>query len=195
MADAQRNAEISSEGVSIDTRGSSDPVTIEEMYRAYNEELTGWLRFQFGSGPPDPEDMAQQAFKKLLEKPDCQHLEHKKAFLWRTAKNLTISALRRIKTQEAYEYEVEQLYFADPGDNTGPSRVIEVQEQLSVISDCLRGMSKKRREVFVLHRVHGMNLAEVGRALGLSRSAATKRLSGALAEIDAALEDASGIQD
>ncbi|MEM9313489.1 MAG: RNA polymerase sigma factor [Pseudomonadota bacterium] len=171
-----------------------DESEISKLYRHHFTTLTTRLRHRFGAGPPEPEDIAQQAFERLLARNGSAEIENKEGFLWQTAKNLVFSALRRVQTREACEYEIEQLYFAAPGGESGPSRVNEVREQLSIISACLRTMSEKRREAFVMHRVHGMSQTEIAHTLGIRRSAVMKRVAGALAEIDAALEDHAGTE-
>ena len=161
---------------------------LEGLYRDHRDELVDFLRRQFGAGPPDPEDIAQLAFEKLLRRKTFSDLSSVRAFLWSTAKNLSISSLRRNKTRASYDYEVQRLYFARSGDEMCPTRVVEAEQQLSIIAVALRHMPENRRQAFVLHRIEGLNKAEVARRLGISRTAVVKRLARAAAEIDDALE-------
>ena len=165
---------------------------LESVYRDHRDELVDFLRRQFGAGPPDPEDIAQLAFEKLLRRGNLSDLSSVRAFLWSTAKNLAISSLRRDKVHADYDFEVEQLYFAQQGDERSPARVVEVEEQLSIIEATLRRMPENRRKTFVLHRIEGMNKAQIARRLGISRTAVVNRLARAAAEIDAALEARPG---
>ena len=87
---------------------------------------------------------------------------------------------------------MQRLYFASSGDEISPARVVEVEQQLSIIAAALRHMPENRRQTFVLHRIEGLNKAEVARRLGISRTAVVKRLARAAAEIDDALEAHSG---
>lgn len=54
-------------GAGANGQGHGD---IDALYRAHAGDLVAWLRKMFGDGPPEPEDMAQQAFLKLMERPD-----------------------------------------------------------------------------------------------------------------------------
>ena len=130
-----------------------------------------FLRRQFGAGPPDPEDIAQLAFEKLLRRKTFSDLSSVRAFLWSTAKNLSISSLRRNKARASYDSAVQRLYFARSGDEVSPARVVEAEQQLSIIAAALRHMPENRRQTFVLHRIEGLNKAEVARRLGISRTA------------------------
>ena len=161
---------------------------LEGLYRDHRDELVDFLRRQFGAGPPDPEDIAQLAFEKLLRRKTFSDLSSVRAFLWSTAKNLGISSLRRNKARASYDCEVQRLYFARSGDEMSPARVVEAQQQLSIIAAALRHMPENRRQTFVLHRIEGLNKAEVARRLGISRTAVVKRLARAAAEIDDALQ-------
>ena len=161
---------------------------LEGLYRDHRDELVDFLRRQFGAGPPDPEDIAQLAFEKLLRRKTFSDLSSVRAFLWSTAKNLSISSLRRNKARASYDSAVQRLYFASSGDEMSPARVVEAQQQLSIIAAALRHMPENRRQTFVLHRIEGLNKAQVARRLGISRTAVVKRLARAAAEIDDALE-------
>ena len=161
---------------------------LEGLYRDHRDELVDFLRRQFGAGPPDPEDIAQLAFEKLLRRKTFSDLSSVRAFLWSTAKNLSISSLRRNKARASYDSAVQRLYFARSGDEMSPARVVEAEQQLSIIAAALRHMPENRRQTFVLHRIEGLNKAEVARRLGISRTAVVKRLARAAAEIDDALE-------
>ena len=165
---------------------------LEGLYRDHRDELVDFLRRQFGAGPPDPEDIAQLAFEKLLRRKTFSDLSSVRAFLWSTAKNLSISSLRRNKARANCDCEVQRLYFASSGDEISPARVVEVEQQLLIIAAALRHMPENRRQTFVLHRIEGLNKAEVARRLGISRTAVVKRLARAAAEIDDALEAHSG---
>ena len=167
---------------------STTPTTLDRAYREHRSELVSFLHRRFGSGPPDPEDIAQQAFEKLLRLESTEGIRSIRAFLWSTARNLTISRLSQDKVRASYDFEVEQLYFAESGDETTPARVVEVEEQLSIIGATLRQMPESRRSAFVLHKIEGLNKAEVARRLGVSRTAVVKRLARAAAEIDDALQ-------
>ena len=154
--------------------------------------LTAQLRRQFGDGPPDPEDIAQQAFQRLMERDGLDDIENLRAFLWRTSRNLLLNEKRSQKVRGRYDFEIESLYFPPGGDDLSPERVLLARQQLQSVNACLAAMSEKRRKALMLHRMEGLNVAAVARQLGVSRTAAAKHIARATADLDACLADAAG---
>lgn len=167
-------------------------ITLAAFYREHRAELASYLRKQFGDGPPDPDDMTQLAFQKLLERGDLSGIRSLRAFLWRTARNLTLNYRRSDSIRSGYDFEVEQLFFAEKGNESSPERVVEVREQLHIISEALRRMPEKRRVSFILHRMEGYTITAIARRYGLSRGAILKHIARAASEIDTALERETG---
>ncbi|MEM1140982.1 MAG: RNA polymerase sigma factor [Pseudomonadota bacterium] len=165
---------------------SKSKATLTSIYNSHSRELTGYLRKAFGDGPPDPEDVAQAAFQKLAEM-DLSGIRNLKAFLWRTARNLTLTEKRNRNIRSRFDFEIEHLYFAAPGPDSGPQRVLEVEQQLEIIDKALDRMPEKRKRAFLLHRVDGLNLTAVGKQMGLSPRAIVKHISRAVSDIEDAL--------
>ncbi|MEM1261985.1 MAG: sigma-70 family RNA polymerase sigma factor [Pseudomonadota bacterium] len=171
------------------TRQVEPNVEMATLFLDHSATLVRALRRTFGSGPPDPEDIAQQAFQKLVERQDRSDIRDLPAFLWRTARNAFLSALKRDGVRARYDYEVEQLYFPSRGDDLTPERVLEVREQLQSINDVLRQMPEKRRHAFLLHKVEGLSVAEVARRLDITRTPAQKHITRAAQQIDVFLAE------
>ncbi|MEM9375170.1 MAG: sigma-70 family RNA polymerase sigma factor [Pseudomonadota bacterium] len=161
---------------------------LSELYRAHSDELRAYLTRQFGNGPPDPDDMVQQAFQKLLERGDHKSIKNLRAFLWRTARNLTLNSKRNNQNRSQYDFEIEHLYFANKGNGSSPARVLEVKEQLRIISETLINMPEKRRTAFVLHRIDGLTVSAIARRYGNTHAAIIKHIARAASDIDGALE-------
>ena len=147
------------------------------------------LRKAFGDGPPDPDDISQLAFQKVIERGDIASIENLRAFLWRTARNLVLNEKRREDVRSRHDYEIEQLFFATEGDASSAERVISAREQLSLVNALLEKMPENRRRAFYLHRVEGLTVAEVGRRLGISRTGAAKHIARAISDIDGFFAD------
>ena len=158
--------------------------TIETLYAGYARELLASIRKTYGNGPPDPEDVTQQAFQKLMERGDLGSISNPKAFVWRIARNIVLGDKRSQDVRLRYDYEIEQLHFPLGHDESTPERLIAVREQLALIAEVLRAMPERRRRVVILNRVDGLSVAEVGRRLGISRQSAAKHLARGLAELN-----------
>ncbi|MEM6652441.1 MAG: sigma-70 family RNA polymerase sigma factor [Pseudomonadota bacterium] len=158
------------------------------LYQQSVDELIAYLRKVFGEGPPEPDDVAQQAFERLSRQEDLSRVKNLKAFLWRTARNLVLTERRNSETRSKYEYEIEQLYFVARGNESTPERVLEVRQQLAAINRALREMPERRRQALIWNRVDGLNVAAVARRLGITRSGAVKHIARAALDIDTALK-------
>ena len=162
---------------------------LTSLYHDYAEQLSRTLRSMFGDGPPDPDDIAQEAFHRVIERGDLASIKNLKAFVWRTARNLLLNAKDREHTRSRYDYEIEQLFFAIRGYDSTPETVISAREQVKAVNRVLGEMPATRRRAFILHRVEGLSIADVGRRLGISRPGASKHISRAIAQIDAAFAE------
>lgn len=168
------------------TVGDQDYVhnDIAALYRDHAPALVASLRNTFGSGPPDPAEVAHQAFHKLIERKDCSDILNLKAFLWRTARNTFLKAIKKRHVRSHYDFEVEQIFFPTRGDNSTPEKVLEVEQELREINKVLRIMPEKRRHAFLLHKVEGLSVSAVARRLGISRTPAQKHITRAAHQID-----------
>ncbi|MEM8985120.1 MAG: RNA polymerase sigma factor [Pseudomonadota bacterium] len=164
---------------------------MDELCDTYLADLTRGVRNRFGNGPPDPEDVAQEAFRRIIEKGDTAAIKNLKGFLWRTARNLVLDARKISNARSKYDFEIEEMYFPLKGDISTPENVILAKEQLRMINAHLRDMPEKRRRAFVLYRVEGLTLVEVARRLRISRTAVSNHIAKAHASLNALfIEDA-----
>lgn len=159
-----------------------------EIYRRHWLELCRYVASTFGAGPPDPEDVAQQAFVQLASLDDPEAVRNPRAFLYRTAHNIVITDKRRARTRTRYAPDLEYSYALRQGDDPTPERVILGKEQIGVVKAVLARMPRKRRRLLVLHRIHGLSYAEIARRTGYSQTAVKKHVAKAMTELDAALE-------
>lgn len=165
--------------------GGASAGDLAELYRVYARELSDGLRYRYGDGPPDPEDVVQEAFRRVFEHRKPQEIKNVRAFLWRTARNLVMDRKRSDSRRSKLDFEVEQVFFPIRGDQISPETVIEAKAQLDLINRVLREMPDKRRTAFLLHRVDGLTLRDTGARLGISRTAVAKHIARAEAQIHA----------
>lgn len=55
---------------------------LAELYRRHLSELTRYIARTFGAGPPDPEDVVQEAFAQFAALENPQAVENPRAFLF-----------------------------------------------------------------------------------------------------------------
>ena len=170
---------------------ASAPMAASELERLFDEEYDDLVRFlyaRFGSGPPEPEDVAQHAFLKLHDRGYLTDIDNPKAFLWRTASNLVVSGLRAENVRDNYRASLKAKKPEQQGVLSSPERVLEAEQELALVAQALATMPLRRRRAFVLHRFDGMGYTEIGRRLGIGRTAVTKHIARAALEIDTLLD-------
>ena len=163
---------------------SAQKSRIAALYRDYVGELSDGIRGRYGDGPPDPDEVAQEAFRKVCERDDITAIKNLRAFLWRTARNLIFDSKRMDESRSKYDFEIEQLFFPIKCNTQTPEDIMLAKEQLASVNKMLRRMPKKRRWALLLYRIDGLTLKEVGARLGISRTAVSKHISKAEMQIN-----------
>ncbi|MEM1411510.1 MAG: sigma-70 family RNA polymerase sigma factor [Pseudomonadota bacterium] len=157
------------------------------LYDEYRHVLVKRLRARFGSGPPEPEDMAQLAFSQLLRRGDWASINNPQAFLYRAASNATISELRASEVRG--HHAAREQHPEAKGSDLGTERVLAHRELLKTVAAAIEQLPDKQRRIFEMNRFEGLTLSEIARREGLSRTSIRKHLSRAVATIDAFLPD------
>ncbi|MEM1037419.1 MAG: sigma-70 family RNA polymerase sigma factor [Pseudomonadota bacterium] len=173
-------------------RTTCDRHILTGLYKTYFPKLSATLRKLYGNGPPDPDDIAQAAFQKVIECGKINEIRSLEAFIWRTARNLMFKAHRSNEVRTRYDFEIDAIFFPLKTDELTPERVIVAKEQLNAINKKLLTMPAKRRRAFLLHRISGLTVTAVAKQLGVSRSTADEHISRAAADLSRLFSDSLG---
>ncbi|MEM8988688.1 MAG: sigma-70 family RNA polymerase sigma factor [Pseudomonadota bacterium] len=157
---------------------------VSRLYQDYHRPLVATLRKMYGDGPPDPEDVANEAFHRIVARDDVGSIDNLKAFVWRIAKNIVLKSRRDSARRSRRDFDVENIFFPEKSYESTPERIIEAREQLRAINLLLRTMPETRRHAFILHRIEGLSITETARNLGMSRPGAAKHIARAAAQIN-----------
>lgn len=163
---------------------------LDVLYVRHWTELCRYIRKRFGVGPPDPEDVVQEAFLRFSALETRHQIDNPRAYLYRTAHNVLIDERRRQKLRGTV---VSDINLMGESDGRTPERVLLGKERLDVMSRVLFAMPEVRRRSFLLNRLRGLSAAAIARETGYSGSAVKKHIGLALAEIEAALTASEGI--
>ena len=126
------------------------------------------------------EDVAQQTFVRLWERRDVLRLEGSlRGLLCRIARNLCFDIGRRRKAQE---HAARQSAYDLPVRETPHDHLIS-GELRRIIEEAINALPKRRREVFVLVRYHGLSHRETARILDLAPQTVANHLGMALADL------------
>ncbi len=156
---------------------------LAKLYAAYWETLCKQLHARFGAGPPDPKDIAQDAFSKLSEQINKgKAIENPKAFLYRTASNLIIDFHRSPRNTFATNKEVEYFEQHATNDVCSPENVLMNRQQLSIVSDVIESLPERDRAFVLMNRLENMTYTEIAKQANMSRSGVQLIITKALAK-------------
>ena len=164
----------------------ADPGAVDQFYTEHFDSLVAYLRRKYGAGPPDPEDVAQKAFGRIVARGGLEGVDNPKAFLWRTAANIFVSDTRTLKAEERRDAAVEAIFSSENGYLLTPERVLEAKEQVGIALRVLRQMPEQRMRAFILTRIDGLSHQATAEVLGVSRPAVSKHVARATADLHAA---------
>lgn len=160
---------------------------IEELYRKNFADLCRVLRRLYGDGPPEPEEIAQQAFEKITSLRSTDHIENPRAFLFRVAINFGHRSIRRV--QLSRRYLAEQLAIPDAGvEEFDPERLYVGKQAIRALDAAMASLTKKQREIVVRTRFYGETYAQIAKVKGWSEAGISRQLNAALKALAEAIE-------
>ncbi len=165
---------------------------LDDLYRRHFTALSAFVRRKFGSGPPDPEDVAQAAFERYAALANRSEVRNPKAFLYRCARNYVIDHRRRQAVSTRLAAEVESLNPTGASADSDPARVLEAREELAAVIAAIESLDARRREVLILNSIEGLSCAEIARRMGLSQTRVVQLYAQAIAACAKALASTEG---
>ena len=159
---------------------------VTPLYRRWFGTLVAGLRSTYGVGPPDPEEVANYAFLKLSERNNLSSIKDLEAYIWVVAHNRMRAEFRSLRVREAF---AETTIIETSCDEFNPERVLGGKQEVEIVNEVLKGMSERRRGIFIAARIDGLTPAKAGTLYGVGRTAAMRHIAVATAEIAQALAD------
>ncbi|WP_371226907.1 sigma-70 family RNA polymerase sigma factor [Pseudomonas sp. QE6] len=143
----------------------------------YYQELVLYLNRTLGDRQTAA-DVTQETFLRLLDRKACEPIEQPRAFLYRTALNLSIDLHRRARVRRAEELDV--LDREGVHDERCPQEEVSRQQQLQLLQRALDELSEPCRRAFLLRKVDGCSHAEIAQRLEISRDMVEKHIVNAM---------------
>ncbi len=161
---------------------------LSDLYGRHRAELIAFIRAKFGPGPPDPEDVAQQAFANFAALEGRTAVLNPRAFLYRTAHNIATNHRKHDRIGRRFlEPAPRSGEVHEARDDFNPETMLSDREQCRLLEDAIRAMPAQRRSYLLLNRIDGLSYAEIARRVGLSESAVRKHVALAVRECGAVL--------
>lgn len=162
---------------------AGDPSALDELLQREWQRLVGYAE-RFTTSLDEAEDVAQRAFVRLWVARDRLDPERSiRAFLYRTARNITIDLQRRRDTRRDARAMLAQGRTASPT----PYDRLRERELRGAVDHALEELSPRRREAFLLCRVHGLSHREAADAMDVSPQTIANHVTAALRAIRAAI--------
>jgi RNA polymerase sigma-70 factor (ECF subfamily) len=162
-------------------------LAVERLYRRYWRDVRAYVRRSFGPGPPDPDDIAQDAFVRLMGRGNLGNLTNPRAHLLATARNLAVDAYRRTVTGGAV---IRTIGVVEPAfEELDAGQALASKIELEKLARIMAGLDPKSRSAFLMHRIDGLSFSEIARRTGTSPSGARFLVARALAACVAGMED------
>jgi RNA polymerase sigma factor (sigma-70 family) len=149
------------------------------------QRLTQYLQkmrsvlYRRGRRSDEIEDLVQDAFVRLLEY--CERgaeVREPEAVLVRTVLRLSMNQDRDAHHDLYVREAIENLVLIDPGPT--PEEVLTADQCLQEMRRTLDSVSRRTRDVFFLHRLHGLSYAQIGQQLDLPVSTVEKHIARAM---------------
>jgi RNA polymerase sigma factor (sigma-70 family) len=166
-----------------------DPAGLKLLYERYWAELCSYIRTTFGSGPPDPQDVAQSAFARYLALPDHVAVENPRAFLYATARNIALDFNRHLKHATRHSVATAQGEGVTLVDEFSPERITLGRERARILEALVANLPHRQRQALLLNRLHDLSYGEIAVRIGSSKSDVSRLIARALETIQAALGD------
>lgn len=160
----------------------------EDLYRNYWQDLCQQLRRNFGSGPPEPEDVAQAAFERLAALKDPGKVLNPQAFLLVTARNIVLDHKRRSGRHSEYARSVMSEQSGLISDDLSPERLLIDKERVQQVRRAIEKLTIKQQTVLRLHRQKGYTYKMIAEETGWSYGDVYRQMDGALAALTNALK-------
>ncbi len=149
-----------------DSNKESSVESISTAFKRYRSSLKYFIS-GYVINPQDVDDVCQETFLRTYKSSIENEVQKPKSFMFRVAKNLIVSDLRRASTQ-LNEY-VEDIDIVDSTielDNLENNTL--AQEKLGVMCEAIAGLPNKCRQAVVMRKVYGLTTKDIAKRMNIS---------------------------
>jgi RNA polymerase sigma factor (sigma-70 family) len=166
MADKTHRGKAHNQQQNTTTAKAAQKAAAGEMTRVYIEMRTSLIRFayRYFKTPQEIEDIVQEAFVKVIEAKQHRKIEHPKAYMYQTVKNLSLNRIAKS------DYRLTDTIGDAVGDTAyGPvlqvtatmEEQFESRERFELFCRAVRQLPIKCQRVYIMRRVYGYSQKEI----------------------------------
>ncbi len=132
----------------------------------HESDLRGWLRVRFNK-LRDADDLVQEAYSRLLKAYHSGPVANPRAFLFVAIRNMALNQLRHLNYERPPgATEVDPFSIVD--EIGSPLESMAEQETLQHLTQAIRSLPERCRQVMTLRKIYGLSQKEVAAQLGIS---------------------------
>lgn len=137
--------------------------------------LRAWLLNRYPSGV-DIDDVIQEAYLKVLGARKKGYVNAPKAFLFATARNLALNAIRytNVRGGEALSY-LDDCEILD--ERAGVRETVARNQELEILTKAIQTLPDRCRQIFTLRKVYGMSQRDIAKKLNISARTVNAQIS------------------
>ncbi|MES2692251.1 MAG: sigma-70 family RNA polymerase sigma factor [Verrucomicrobiota bacterium] len=137
-----------------------------EEVQPHEAALRAWLRARFPT-LMDYDDVVQECYVRLLRAHETGPIACAKAFLFVTARNLSLNRLRH----QRYEYpgdlaEIDPMGVYD--EKAGVPEALTRSEDFQILTEAIQSLPERCRQIMTLRKIYGLSQKEVAARLGIA---------------------------
>ena len=178
-ANDQASRETAVEAAMLERLASGDVAALDAVLTRFWSPLLQYLIGLLGSREA-AEDIAQETFFRLWQRRAMLRVDGSlRGFIYQVARNLAISEQRRARVSERAANAMSQDEIA--------VAYVELKDDHPELERAISALPERRREILLLHSVHGLSYKEIAGLLGIAPQTVANQFSSALASLRLAL--------
>jgi len=146
----------------------NDRHLLSGLFREHHERLIQFVSLRLGSRA-EAEEVAQEAFLRLLQRTDGAADDNISGLLYVTARNLATDRLRQQRRRQNTEFENWGGDYA-----VSPERILSGRQELAHLQALLETLPTKCRRAFISYKIDGKSYAEIAQDMQLTESMVRK---------------------
>ncbi|AEE21763.1 RNA polymerase sigma factor [Paraglaciecola chathamensis] len=163
---------------------------VDRLFREHWRDVCRVLHACYGSGPPEPEDVAQEAFSRFAQLRNLEKIDDPKAYIIKIAMNITLKSISRLCKTRAFIDEHIQ-HTQEQCDEMSPETILQAEQRIAAIQKGTEQLSEKQREILMRARIKGQTYTQISTDTGWSVADICRQLNAAMALLESIDEQAN----